>query len=30
MAKKATRMGPVGNFVKLGAKDVVSVYRLAL
>jgi len=30
MARKATERGPVGNFVKLGAGDVVSVYRLAL
>ena len=30
MARKATEKGPVGNFIKLGAQDVVSVYRLAL
>jgi alcohol dehydrogenase YqhD (iron-dependent ADH family) len=30
MAKKATEKGPVGNFARLGAKDVVSIYRLAL
>jgi alcohol dehydrogenase len=30
MAKKATELGPIGNFTKLGSKDVVSVYKLAL
>jgi hypothetical protein len=29
MAKKATAAGPLGNFVKLGKDDVVSIYRLA-
>ena len=29
MARKATERGPLGNFVKLGAKDVVSIYQLA-
>ncbi len=29
MAKKATAAGPLGNFMKLGAKDVVSIYQLA-
>ncbi|MGA2477491.1 MAG: iron-containing alcohol dehydrogenase [Spirochaetia bacterium] len=30
MAKKATEAGPIGNFMKLGSKDVLSVYKLAL
>jgi alcohol dehydrogenase YqhD (iron-dependent ADH family) len=30
MAKKATEKGPLGNFIKLGVKDVVSIYQLAL
>jgi alcohol dehydrogenase YqhD (iron-dependent ADH family) len=30
MARKATERGPLGNFAKLGAPDVVSIYRLAL
>jgi len=30
MAKKATEKGPLGNFVKLGKNDVVSIYNLAL
>jgi alcohol dehydrogenase len=30
MAKKATEPGPLGNFTKLGAKDVLAVYKLAL
>jgi alcohol dehydrogenase len=30
MARKATEKGPLGNFTKLGASDVVSIYRLAL
>ena len=29
MAKKATESGPLGNFMKLGAKDVLAIYRLA-
>ncbi|HTZ53144.1 MAG TPA: iron-containing alcohol dehydrogenase [Spirochaetia bacterium] len=29
MARKATAAGPLGNFVKLGAADVVSIYQLA-
>jgi alcohol dehydrogenase len=29
MARKATEKGPVGNFTKLGARDVLSIYRLA-
>ena len=29
MAKKATEKGPLGNFVKLGFSDVVSIYKLA-
>jgi len=29
MARKATAAGPLGNFVKLGAGDVVSIYQLA-
>jgi alcohol dehydrogenase YqhD (iron-dependent ADH family) len=29
MARKATAAGPVGNFVKLGRDDVVSIYRMA-
>ena len=29
MARKATADGPLGNFVKLGAADVVSIYQLA-
>ncbi len=29
MAAKATAAGPLGNFVKLGRADVVSIYRLA-
>ena len=29
MARKATESGPLGNFVKLGAEDVLSIYRLA-
>jgi hypothetical protein len=29
MAKKATEKGPLGNFAKLGAQDVLSIYRLA-
>ena len=29
MARKATAAGPLGNFVKLGARDVVSIYELA-
>jgi hypothetical protein len=28
MAKKATERGPLGNFTKLGAPYVVSIYRL--
>jgi alcohol dehydrogenase YqhD (iron-dependent ADH family) len=30
MAKKATEKGPIGNFAKLGSRDVLSVYKLAL
>jgi alcohol dehydrogenase len=30
MAKKATELGPIGNFARMGSKDVVSVYKLAL
>jgi alcohol dehydrogenase YqhD (iron-dependent ADH family) len=30
MAKKATEKGPLGSFIKLGVKDVVSIYQLAL
>jgi alcohol dehydrogenase len=30
MAKKATEHGPIGNFTKMGSKDVLSVYKLAL
>ncbi len=30
MAAKATAAGPLGNFVKLGKADVVSIYRLAM
>ncbi len=30
MARKATEKGPLGNFVKLGKSDVVSIYNLAL
>jgi alcohol dehydrogenase len=29
MARKATAAGPLGNFAKLGAMDVVSIYQLA-
>jgi alcohol dehydrogenase YqhD (iron-dependent ADH family) len=30
MANKCTDRGPVSNFVKLGSKDVVEIYKLAL
>ena len=30
MARKATEKGPLGSFAKMGTKDVVSVYKLAL
>jgi len=29
MAKRSTATGPLGNFVKLGAADVLKIYRLA-
>jgi hypothetical protein len=29
MAKKAVSRGPLGNFVKLGQKDIVEIYKLA-
>lgn len=29
MAEKATPFGPVGNFQKLGIKDIVEIYKLA-
>jgi len=29
MARKCTERGPIGNFAKLGEKDVLAVYRLA-
>jgi len=30
MARKATEKGPLGSFAKMGTKDVVSVYKIAL
>jgi alcohol dehydrogenase YqhD (iron-dependent ADH family) len=30
MARKSTEKGPLGNFVKLGAAEVLSVYKLAV
>jgi hypothetical protein len=30
MAKKATEKGPLGSFAKMGTKEVISVYKLAL
>ena len=29
MAKKATEKGPLGHFARLGARDVLSIYKLA-
>jgi len=29
MARRCTAKGPVGNFVALGEKDVLAIYRLA-
>ena len=29
MARKCTERGPIGNFARLGEKDVLAIYRLA-